>query len=182
MVASSRSRFEIHNDNFINKILWSLPAEVELRYTTIILLTTPEHTKGLNIKKISSRLLVHSYSSQFIIHSSQLRAHSSQFTSITANWIQTHDMENRLAGWRKLSLTKKCRLQVNSFLSRTIQGYCAHVFRKLSSQCLHRCENTTTCKHVCTWIYSIAAAHAHTQRWSFGTHIIAQRIPHTERR
>ena len=59
IVASSGSRFEIHNDNFIHKIhcrfrrksIWdtqrqfysqnplSLPAEVDLRYTTIILLT-----------------------------------------------------------------------------------------------------------------------------------------------
>ena len=39
--ASSGSRFEIHNDNFIHKILGIFPREVEadLRYTTIILLT-----------------------------------------------------------------------------------------------------------------------------------------------
>ena len=53
-------------------------------------------------------------------------AHSSQFTSLAANWIHTHDVENLSAGWRKLSLTKKCRLQLDSFLNRFTQGSTRH--------------------------------------------------------
>jgi len=39
IVASSGSRFEIRNDNFIHKFLWQLWAKLDLRYTMMILRT-----------------------------------------------------------------------------------------------------------------------------------------------